>query len=104
MKNGSTGSAAFIQMKTESGLPDGFFLDQKSKFGNILEDIVMDIVVIFSGHLEYFTTIGYMLWAFGNSSNFSPGFVYCTKENLATLTEPKFGGKKLQEESSDPPF
>jgi hypothetical protein len=48
------------------GLPDGFFSDQKSQFGYILEDLGMENVVIYSGHLEYFTTIGHILWAFGN--------------------------------------
>jgi hypothetical protein len=47
-------------------LPDGFFSDQKSQFGHIFEDLRMENVVIYSGHLEYFTTIGYMLWAFDN--------------------------------------
>jgi hypothetical protein len=49
----------------QSGLPDGFFSDQKSQFGHILEDLGMENVVIYSGHLEYFTTIGYILRAFG---------------------------------------
>jgi hypothetical protein len=26
----------------------------------------MENVVIYAGHLEYFTTIGYILWTFGN--------------------------------------
>jgi hypothetical protein len=26
----------------------------------------MENVVLYSGHLEYFTTIGYILWAFGS--------------------------------------
>jgi hypothetical protein len=47
-------------------LPDGLFSDQKSLFGNILEDLGMEYVVLFSGHLEYFKTIGHILWAFGN--------------------------------------
>jgi hypothetical protein len=47
-------------------LPDGFFSDQISKFGYILEYIGMENVAIFSGYLEYFTTTGYILWAFGN--------------------------------------
>jgi hypothetical protein len=41
-------------------LPDGFFSDQKYQFGYILEDLGMEKVVIFSGHLEYFTAIGYV--------------------------------------------
>jgi hypothetical protein len=50
----------------KTGLPDGFFSDQKSQLGYILEDIGMKIVVIYSGHLEYFTTIGLLLRTFGN--------------------------------------
>jgi hypothetical protein len=50
----------------QPGLPDGFFSDQNSQFGDILEDLGMENVVIFSGHLEYFTTIVYILCAFGN--------------------------------------
>jgi hypothetical protein len=40
-----------------SGLPDGFFSDQKSKLGNTLENQGMVNVVIYSGNLEYFTRI-----------------------------------------------
>jgi hypothetical protein len=47
-------------------LPDGFFSDQKSQFGHILEDLGMENVVINSGHLDYFATIGYILWEFDN--------------------------------------
>jgi transposase InsO family protein len=49
-----------------AGLPVRLFSDQKSQFGSILEDLGMEIVVIFSGNLEYFKTIEYILWAFGN--------------------------------------
>jgi hypothetical protein len=49
---------------SRAGLPDGFFSDQKSQFGYILEGLRKDNVVIYSGHLEYFTTIGYILWSF----------------------------------------
>jgi hypothetical protein len=38
-------------------LPDGFFSNQKSIFGKILEGPRLEIVVIFYGHLEYFTDI-----------------------------------------------
>jgi hypothetical protein len=44
-----------------TGLPDGFFSDQKSQSGYILEDLGMENVEICSGHLEHFTTIGYIL-------------------------------------------
>jgi hypothetical protein len=43
-----------------SGLPDGFFSDQKYQFGYILEDVGMENVVIYSGHLENFKTVGYI--------------------------------------------
>jgi hypothetical protein len=46
-------------------LPDGFFSDQKSQLGYILEDLGIENDAIFSGHLEYFTPIGYIIWAFG---------------------------------------
>jgi hypothetical protein len=69
-------------------LPDGFFSDQKYQFGSIFDDLGMENVVIYSGHLEYFTTIGHILWAFGNLVviwYIFPTLVYCTKKNLATL-------------------
>jgi hypothetical protein len=50
--------------KSGAVLPDGFFSDQKYQFGKISEDRGMKNVVIYSGHLQYFTTIGYILWAF----------------------------------------
>jgi hypothetical protein len=46
-------------------LPDGFFSDQKSQFGYILEDLGMESVVIYSDHWGYFMTIGHFLLAFG---------------------------------------
>jgi hypothetical protein len=30
-----------------------------------MEDVGIENVVIYSGHLEYFTTNGYITWAFG---------------------------------------
>jgi hypothetical protein len=44
--------------KSQPGLPDGFFSDQKSQFGYILEDLSMENVVINSGRLEYFRPFG----------------------------------------------
>jgi hypothetical protein len=38
-------------------LPDGFFSNQKSQFGKILEGLRWENVDIFYGHLEYFTDI-----------------------------------------------
>jgi hypothetical protein len=52
--------------RSAPGLPDGFFSDQKSQFGYILEDLGMENVIIYSGQLEYFTTIGYIIWQFDN--------------------------------------
>jgi hypothetical protein len=43
-------------------LPDGFFPDQKFQFGYILEGLGMENVAIYSVHLEYFTTLGYILY------------------------------------------
>jgi hypothetical protein len=42
------------------------FSDQKSQFGYILEDLRMENVVINSELLEYFTSIGYILWELGH--------------------------------------
>jgi hypothetical protein len=70
------------------GLPDGFISDQKYQFGYILEDLEMENVFIWSVHLEYFTTIGYIYSTFGNFVVIwciFPALVYCTKKNLATL-------------------
>jgi hypothetical protein len=51
-----------IHSGSPSGLPDSYFSNQKSQFGYILEDLGMENVVIYSGHLEYLTTIGYMYY------------------------------------------
>jgi hypothetical protein len=48
------------------GLPGDIFSNQKSQFGHILEGLVMKMVGIFYGHLEYLTVIWYILWSFGN--------------------------------------
>jgi hypothetical protein len=71
-------------------LPDGFFSDQKSQFGYILEDLGMENVALCSGRFEYFTTIEYILSAFNNFAViwyiFPPALLaHCTKKNLATL-------------------
>jgi hypothetical protein len=39
-------------------LPDGFFSNQKSQFGQILEGLGLENVDVLYGHLEYFTDIG----------------------------------------------
>jgi hypothetical protein len=40
-----------------TGLPDGLFSNQKSRFGQNLEGLRWENVAIFYGHLEYFTDI-----------------------------------------------
>jgi hypothetical protein len=51
-----------------SGLPDGLFTNQKSKFGKILDGLAMEDVGIFHGHFFQFTVfshifdIWYSLW------------------------------------------
>jgi hypothetical protein len=56
--------------RCQPGLPDGFFSDQISKFGYILENIGMENVVIFSGHLEYLRPLG---------------IIYCHLENSVVI-------------------
>jgi hypothetical protein len=53
-----------------------------------LQDLGMENVVVHSGHLEYFTTIGYILWACNNFVviwYIFPSFGTLYKQNLATL-------------------
>jgi hypothetical protein len=50
---------------SEAGLPDGFFWNQKSKFGQIFGSLRWENADIFQGHLEYFTDIWDILWPFG---------------------------------------
>jgi hypothetical protein len=40
-----------------SGLPDGLFSNEKYKFGQSLEGVVMEEVCSFYGHLVYFTAL-----------------------------------------------
>jgi hypothetical protein len=47
------------------GLPDGFFSNQKSQFGYILEGLAMEDVGIFYGHLVNFTDLCHILLPFG---------------------------------------
>jgi hypothetical protein len=47
------------------GLPDGFFSNQKSKFGQRLVGLRWENVNIFWGHLEYYTDIWDILCPFG---------------------------------------
>jgi hypothetical protein len=50
---------------SRSGLPDGLFSNQKSKFGQILEGLALKDVGIFYGYLVHFTVFCYILWTFG---------------------------------------
>jgi hypothetical protein len=50
---------------SKTGLPDGFFSNQKSQIRANLEGLGMENVIIFYGHLEYFTAIWYYLCTFG---------------------------------------
>jgi hypothetical protein len=68
-------------------LPDVIFPYQKYQLGYILENLEMENVAIFYGHLEYFTAHWYI---FGHLAYFWPFgmlilLVCCTKNNLATL-------------------
>jgi hypothetical protein len=47
----------FAALCSESGLPDGLFSNQKSQFGKILEDLRLENVDVFYGHLKYFIDI-----------------------------------------------
>jgi hypothetical protein len=42
-------------------LPDGLFSNQKYQFGNFLEGLGMEDVVIFYEYLEYFMAVWYNL-------------------------------------------
>jgi hypothetical protein len=48
-----------------SGLPDGLFSNQKSKFAKFLEGPAMEDYGLFYGHLVLFTVFCYLLWTFG---------------------------------------
>jgi hypothetical protein len=50
-----------LRDRCESGLPDGSFSNQKSKFGSLLEVLAMEDSGIFYGHLVHFQTILYIL-------------------------------------------
>jgi hypothetical protein len=69
----------------ESGLPDGFFSNQKSQFVQTSNGRCWYIscpFCQFSGHLAYFMAIWYI---FPNFGTFLPVLVCCTTKNLATL-------------------
>jgi hypothetical protein len=59
----------------EPGLPDDWFSNQKSQFGNILEGLAMENLCIFIDFLVYFVVI----W------NIFPRFGILDQKNLATL-------------------
>jgi hypothetical protein len=45
------------KLSSRPGLPDGFFSNQKSRFGQILEGLKWENVDTLYGHLEYFMDI-----------------------------------------------
>jgi hypothetical protein len=47
----------FFQRDPKTGVPDGLFSNQKSRFGKILEGLRLKIVDVFYGHWEYFKEI-----------------------------------------------
>jgi hypothetical protein len=73
-------------------LPDGLFSNQKYQlipiwvnFGGSCDGRCWCILWPFGishSHLAYLTAFGHILWKFGI---FSPVYVSCSKENLATL-------------------
>jgi hypothetical protein len=58
-----------------------YFLNQKSRFGKILEGLALKEVGIFFAHSVYFKAIWYILWPFGAFYGY---LGYFTKTNLAT--------------------
>jgi hypothetical protein len=54
-----------LSTRCRAGLPDCFFSNKKSQFWYISDNRGMENGVLYSGHLEYFTTVGYILGAFG---------------------------------------
>jgi hypothetical protein len=63
---GGTNLFSWSGQQTKSGLPDGLFSNQKSKFGQILEGPRKENAGKFYGHWEYFTAIWYNLRPLGN--------------------------------------
>jgi hypothetical protein len=64
-KNEGRLSFETVHFDSASGLPDGIFSNQKSRFGYILEGLAMEDVGTLYGYLVYFTAIWYSLWLFG---------------------------------------
>jgi hypothetical protein len=54
-----------LTIEIYTGLPDGLFSNQKSKFGKILEGLAMEDVGIFYGHLVHFMVFCYILLTLG---------------------------------------
>jgi hypothetical protein len=79
-------SKASFKLLSNSGLPDGLFLNQKS---HNLEGLGIENIGIFYDHLEYFMAIWYNLWLFGivcgHMVYFFPFWYVWTEKNLATL-------------------
>jgi hypothetical protein len=66
----------------------------------------MEDVGIFYGHLVHFTVLSYISWTSvmvrGNLVHFFPFLVFCTKENLATLSPSPDQQENLVNSSSFP--
>jgi hypothetical protein len=67
------------------GLPDGRFLNQKSRVGKFLESLEMEDVGLFYGRLVYLTAAWYFCGQFVYFMVTFSVLVCCIKKNLATL-------------------
>jgi hypothetical protein len=91
---------------SRAGLPDGFFSNQKSQFGNNFEDLGMQNVGIhilwpfgiFDSDMVYLTAVWCILWSFGIFFTF---LVCCTKKNLATLIQTPLTIRRKQSKADD---
>jgi hypothetical protein len=54
-----------VNNHSHTGLPDGLFLNQKAKFGLLLEGLAMEDVGIFGGPFVHFTVFCHILWTLG---------------------------------------
>jgi hypothetical protein len=79
-----------LLLSSLAGLPDGLFLNQKSRFVYILEGFKMENVEIFYGQLEYLRTLVkfcdrlvhfVLIWYI-----LLPVLISCTKKYLAILS------------------
>jgi hypothetical protein len=74
-------------------LPDGFFSNQKSQFGQILEGLATEDVGVFCGHLVNFQPIWYVYILCGHLINFqSIWYILWPFGNFSVHLVPIFGG------------